>query len=107
MQENNDFRNFRKRALIDPPYDSPSFKVMAYMGHSFRPNPHAMTLVQGLIYTQWLKRGSIEVQCTGDFYILTCTHRDDVEYLIQQHRSIIDGRIITFRRSIGPQFHKV
>lgn len=43
---------------------------------------------------------------TRDYYIFTCRHRVDVEALLQEHTTIIGGRIITFWEchwSIVPQ----
>lgn len=51
---------------------------------------------KGLISTQWLKQGPITVQRTGNYYVFTCAHREDVEALIQQ--SIIDAQITTFHQ---------
>lgn len=101
MQGASEFRNFRMGALIDPPPDPSSLNRinwnLSVLGHFFGPNPPAPSLVQGLINAQWVKHGSITIQRTGDYYIFTCSHRADVEALLQEHTTIIDSRIVTFR----------
>lgn len=102
MAHCNEYRNFCLGALINPP----TFAVvtpninwgMSAIGKFFAPNPPHLQLVQGLVKSQWYKRGSIEVQRIGDFFIFSCSQREDLQALIQQFSAIIDGRIITFRR---------
>lgn len=110
MQGSSEFRNFCMGALIEPPPDPSLLRCinlnMSFLEHFFGPNPPAPSLVPSLINAQWVKHGSINVQRTGDFNIFTCNQRNVVEALLQEHATIIDGCIITFRAchwSIVPQ----
>lgn len=62
------------------------------------PNPAHINLIQGIINSQWLKKGSITVHKTGDILSSKFSQSLHLDALLQQHTIIFDGRIITFYR---------
>lgn len=62
-----------------------------------------ITSLPGLWFNSWLilNGSSVEILLFEEldvFFIFVCSHPQDVEALIEQHTTVMDGRIITFRR---------
>ncbi|KNA07416.1 hypothetical protein SOVF_172060 [Spinacia oleracea] len=96
---------FRMGVLIDPPDDQflePRLNwSLSIIGVFFGKNPPPLSLVQYSVATQWTSRDTIIVRKQGKYYCFFCEHPRDVQALVEQHTTIIDGQIITFRKGEG------
>lgn len=101
MNQQHPWNTYRMGPLVDPPQELQLKHInwdLSVLGHFFDTNQPSPFKVQHMIDSRWLKRGTINVYRTGHFYVFTCSHPADVEAILELHSTIIDGRIITFRR---------
>lgn len=101
MNQVHPWQTHRMGPRVDPPHEFNMGEInwdKSVVGHFFDTNPPSQGMVQHLVDSNWVKRENISVYRTGEFYVFVCSHQADVEALIELHSTIIDGRVITFRR---------
>lgn len=105
MNHQHPWNTYRMGPLVDPPQEFLMADIdwdKTVVGHFFDTNPPSQSIVQHMVDSRWVKRETITVHRTGFYYVFVCSHQADVEALIELHSTIIDGRVITFRRgSVG------
>lgn len=57
----------------------------------FGPHPPSVMAVQQIVDSQWQKRAPILVKRLSDFFIFFCAYGRDVEALLDQHTTIVEG----------------
>lgn len=71
---------------------------MSVIGVFSGPSPPPLSVVQYTVSSQWTTRDTITVRRYGKYFCFFCKHPRDVEAMLELHTTVIDGRIITFRR---------
>lgn len=91
----------RTGVLVHSPVDQnlgPMFNWnQSVIGVFFGPPPPSIFVVQHIVDSQWLKRDRIIVRRFDIYYCFFFDHPRDVEALVEQYTTVMDGRIITFR----------
>lgn len=88
--------------LVDPPavhrLGTPINWESSVIGAFYGPNPPPLHVIQMLVDSRWTKRGPIVVKKIGHFFAFLCSNQGDVSALLEQNTTVMDGRIIVFRR---------
>ncbi|KNA14740.1 hypothetical protein SOVF_104690 [Spinacia oleracea] len=103
MSQQTPWKSYRMGVLVDPAgalffledIDWDNSVVGKFYGSY---NCPSQSLVQQIGDSQWLKRGNITVRRIGCFFIFLCSHSQDVVALLEQHTTVLHGRIIIFRK---------
>ncbi|XP_056687311.1 uncharacterized protein [Spinacia oleracea] len=101
MNPNYSWPSYRSGVLVDFPDNFHMEKIdwdKEVIGKFYGDNPPSFLMVQRIVDTRWLKRDNITVHKTGLFFVFVCSHLRDIEALLEQRTSVIDGRIVSFLR---------